>query len=334
MTSFSSAAALVLLLTIPATALAQAPPAAPPGEPPVKPIVEPLPDVVASVNGEKISKDDLEAAMTQFQARVRQAIPNDQRDRVVRGVLDQLIAYRLLKQESSTRKVAIPDADIDSRVAELKSQFASEDAFVQALGEQKLTVESLRANIREGMQIDRLVAAEIDSKIAVTAQQVDAFYAANPKEFTHGERVRASHILIRVAPDADPAAKEQARAKMTDVLKQARAGGDFVALAKQYSEDPGSGPNGGDLGFFERGQMVPTFDAAAFALMPKEISEIVETPFGLHIILVAEKQAAGTIPLTAVRSQIEEFLQGRSREEQAQVFIASLRAKGKVEIFI
>lgn len=326
-------AALVSLLILPAFAAAQAPAPAPP-DPAVKPIVEPLPDVVARVNGEAISKGDLEEAMTQLQARAGQPIPADQRDKIVRGILDQLIAFRLLRQESASRKVAVPEADLEARITEIKSQFKSEEAFTQVLAEQKLTADGLRANLREGMQIDQMIDAEVNARAAVTPEQVEAFYTGNPGEFQRTERIHARHILIRVAPDADAAAKEQARTKIADLLTQARAGGDFTALAKQHSEDPGSGPGGGDLGFFERGQMVGPFDEAAFALMPGQTSEIVETQFGFHIIRLEERQAAGAVPLSEVSPQIEQFLQGRNREEQAQAFIDALRAKGKIEILI
>ena len=325
--------ALLSLLILPLSAAAQTPVPAP-AAPAVKPIVEPLPDVVARVNGEAISKGDLEEAMTQLQARVGQPIPADQRDKIVRSILDQLISFRLLRQESTTRKVAVPDADLEARITEIKSQFKSEEAFAQVLAEQKMTAEGLRANLLEGMQIDQMVDAEVTARGAVTPQQVEAFYAGNPGEFQRAERIHARHILIRVAPDADAAAKEQARMTIAGLLTQARAGGDFTALAKQHSEDPGSGPTGGDLGFFERGQMVGPFDAAAFALMPGQTSEIVETQFGFHIIRLEAKQDAGAVPLSEVRPQIEQFLQGRNREEQAQAFIDGLKAKGTIEIFI
>jgi peptidyl-prolyl cis-trans isomerase C len=337
--SFVAPAALIALLLSPAAAAAQGQPPAAPASPAapaetIKPIVEPLPDVVARVNGETISRDDLESAMVELQQRAGQQVPPDQRDKVVRAVLDQLIAYRLLKQESAARKIEVAQTEVDARIDELKSQFKSEEVFIQVLGEQKVTLDELRTNIREGMQIDRMVDTEINTRATVTPEQVEAFYTANPTEFQRGERIRASHILVRVAPDADAPAKEQARTKIDDLLKQARGGADFAALAKQHSDDPGSGPTGGDLGYFERGQMVGPFEDAAFALTPGQTSEVIETQFGFHIIKLDDRQAAGPVPLSDVRPQIEEFLQGRNRETQAQAFIESLRAKGKVEVFI
>jgi peptidyl-prolyl cis-trans isomerase C len=312
----------------PAAAGAQAP------EPPAAPVPAQLPDVVARVNGEAIAKTDLESAVTQLEARAGRSVPADQRDRVLRGVLDQLIAYRLLLQESATRKVSVADADVDSRVGEIRSQYPSEEAFAEALSQRHLTVDQLRVDLRQGLQIDRMLTAELAGKTAVTPEQVEQFYAGNTSEFQQGERVRASHILIAVPPGAGAPARDEARLKAAQILTDLKSGKDFAELAKQHSQDPGSAPNGGDLGYFERGQMVGPFEEAAFTLPPSQLSEIVESQFGFHIIKVADKQAARTIPLAEVRPQVEAFLEERNRSEQTDAFIAALRAKGKVEILI
>jgi parvulin-like peptidyl-prolyl isomerase len=118
------------------------------------------------------------------------------------------------------------------------------------------------------------------------------------------------------------------------VLKDAKGGKDFAALAKEHSQDPGSAVNGGDLGFFQQGQMVGPFNDAAFSLAPGTISELVETNFGYHIIKVAEKQPGRVVPLEEVRAEVEQYLQNMNREQQTDAFVESLKAKGKVEIFI
>ena len=142
-----------------------------------------------------------------------------------------------------------------------------------------------------------------------TPEQVQKFYDENVQDrFTAVEEVRARHILVRVEPGADDAAKQKARTEAEGLLKQVRAGGDFEALAKKHSKDPGSAVKGGDLGFFPRGRMVPAFDAAVFALKPGEVSELVETPFGFHIIKLEEHRAGGPRPFDTVREQIEREL--------------------------
>lgn len=299
----------------------------------VAPVPAQLPEVVARVNGEAISGAELEAAVSQLVAQAGRPLPPEQRDNVFRGVLDDLIGLRLLKIESAARKIVVPEAEIDARIDGLKSQFPSEAAFTQMLTARGMTLATLRAEARDSMVVDTLLRSQI-KEVPITPEQVTAFYNENPNEFQQSERVRASHILIGVPEGADPAAKQAALAQALEVLSQVKGGGDFAALAKQFSTDPGSAPGGGDLGYFERGQMVGPFEQAAFGLAPSQTSEIVESPFGYHIIRVTDKQAARTVPIGEVRAQIQEFLQGQSAQQQAQAFVQSLRAKGKVEILI
>jgi len=316
----------------PAVARQSAPQTLAPAEAAAKPVPAELPEVVARVNGEAINKADLQSAVTQLESRAGRTVPPDQRDRVLRGVLDQLIAYRLLKQESVTRNIAVSDGDVDARAAEIRKQFPSDQVFQQTLEQQHMTEAEFRDDVRQGLRITGLIDAELSARAAVTPEQINQFYTSN--SFQQGERVRASHILIAVPENADAAAKEAARAKATEILNQVKAGADFAELAKQHSQDPGSGPRGGDLDYFERGQMVGPFEEAAFALAAGQTSELVETRFGYHIIKIVDKQAARTIPLEEVRGRIEEYLRDQNREKQTQVFIDALRTKAQIEIFI
>jgi peptidyl-prolyl cis-trans isomerase C len=326
---------LILLLlaacsrNTPAAAETQTPAA----EAAVKPVPATLPDVIAQVNGEAISKADFDLAVQEIEARAGGPVPADQRDRILRGVLDELVAYRLLVQESRTRNTAVPAAEIDARIAQIRQQFPTQEAFTQALQTRGMTEQKLRADIQEDMVVAKLIEGQLGPISAVTPAQLNDFYSKNPEQFQQAERVRASHILLQFPPNADAAAKEQVRARAADILKQVKAGQDFAALAKQHSQD-GSAAQGGDLGFFERGAMVPPFENAAFALQPNQTSELVESQFGFHIIKVTEKQAQRTIPLEEVRPQLEQFLQQRTRQEQTQAFVDQLKAKGKIEIFI
>jgi peptidyl-prolyl cis-trans isomerase C len=192
----------------------------------------------------------------------------------------------------------------------------------------------MRTDIRQDMTVQKLIDTAIADKVAVKPEQLTDFYTKNPDQFKQPERVRASHILIMVPKGADPAAKNAARSKAADILKDVKAGKDFAALAKQHSQDPGSAQNGGDLGFFQPGQMVGPFNDAAFSLAPGSISDLVETEFGFHIIKVAEKQAARTVPLDEVRPQLEQYLQRQNREKETDAFVSGLKAKGKIEILI
>jgi peptidyl-prolyl cis-trans isomerase C len=311
-----------------APAAAQAAPAAP------KPIPAQIPDVLAHVNGEDVTKADLDRAVQALEARAGGPIPPEQRDQVLRGVLDQLIGYKVLIQETRARNLTVPDADVDARIGQIQKQFPSEAEFTQMLAQRKLTLEQVKSDARQDMAIAKLIEGEIAAKVAVKPEQVTDFYAKNPDQFKQGESVRASHILITVPKGADAATKAQAKAKAEQVLKDVKGGGDFAALAKQHSADPGSAANGGDLGFFQQGQMVGPFNDAAFSLAPGAISDLVETDFGFHIIKVVEKKEGRTIPLEEVRPQVEQYLERVNRQQETESFVNGLKAKGKIEVLI
>ena len=237
-------------------------------------------------------------------------------------------------QEAKARKGVVADAAVAARIAEVKKQFPSADLFMQTLIDRKMTIDQIKSDARRDMSIARLIEAEIAPRVAVKPTQVEDFYKSNPDKFLQPDRVRASHILIATAENADAATKAQAKAKAEQILKDLKAGKDFAALARQHSQDPGSAVNGGDLGFFQQGQMVGPFNDAAFSLKPGATSDLVETQFGYHIIRVAEKQPARTVPLEEVRPRIEEFLQHQNRESETESFVKALRAKSKVEILV
>jgi peptidyl-prolyl cis-trans isomerase C len=311
------------------------PAAAPAATPePPKPVPAELPNVLARVNGDDITKADFERALKFIEQRAGAPVPPERRNEIYRGLLDQLVRQQLLKQEVAARKVTVADADVDKRMAEIRGQFPSEDVFKQMLATQQMSADKFRADQREDLAITKMVTEALKDKVAVTPDQVNEFYKNNPDRFKQGERVRASHILVAVPQNADAAAKAKARAKAEGLLKKVKAGEDFAALAKQNSEDPGSAIQGGDLGYFQPGQMVGPFNDVAFKLAPGAVSDLVETQFGFHIIKVVDKQVARTVPLDDVRAQLTQFLENQNRQRETAAFVDGLRAKGKIEILI
>jgi peptidyl-prolyl cis-trans isomerase C len=286
------------------------------------------------VNGEAIGKDEFERALKNLEARAGQPVPAEKRAEVYRGLLDQMIAYKLLLQESKTLKVSVPDSDIDGRIKQIQGQFPNEQAFTKALSDQHVTVQQLKDDQRQQMIVARVIDTEVNSKVAVTPKDVDDFYAKNPDKFKEPEAVHAAHILIRTPQGADAAAKAKAKAEAEATLKQVQGGGDFAKLAREKSQDPGSAPNGGDLNFFAKGQMVPQFEEAAFKLKPGEVSPVVESPFGFHIIKMLERRPARTVPLEEARPQVTEFLKQQQASQKTVAFIDQLKAKSKIEIYI
>jgi peptidyl-prolyl cis-trans isomerase C len=307
-----------------------------PGAPaePIKPIPEKLPEVIARVNGEAVSRKEIEDYVHNVEGRAGGPVPAEQRDRVYRGIIDQIVGYKLLVQEAKARKIVVPDNEVNAKIDEVKKQFPSEDLFMQTLIDRKLTLDQMKADARRDIAIARMIDAEIATRIALKPTQVEDFYKNNQDQFKQPERVRASHILITFPEGADDAAKAQAKTKAQQVLKDVKAGKDFATLARQHSQDPGSAQNGGDLGFFQQGQMVGPFNDVAFSLKPGATSDLVETQFGYHIIRVAEKQPGRTVPLEEVRPKVEQYLENLNKETATDAFVKSLRAKGKVEILI
>jgi peptidyl-prolyl cis-trans isomerase C len=300
--------------------------------PEAAPVPAELPAIVARVNGEEIRKADFEKALRNLERRAGSPVPASERDRIYRQVLEELIAYRVLLQESRSRKVDVPDADVEARLGSVRQQFPTEEAFTTMLSQQSLTLDQARAEMRDELRVAKLLEAEIAPKISVQPNDVTNFYKQNPTEFEQPELVRASHILISAPANADAAARTSARQKAAGVLKRAKGGEDFAALAREFSQDPGSAANGGELGLFTQGDMVGPFNDAAFTLPVGAISDLVETEFGFHIIKVLEKQAARAVPLDEARPAIERHLQDRNRLQHTQEFVQGLVKKGSINI--
>jgi peptidyl-prolyl cis-trans isomerase C len=309
-------------------------PAAPGTAPRVKPVPAQHPEIVARVNGEDIKRDELDMAIQTLQARAGTPVPPEQRDAVYRQVLDRIIGYHLLVQEAHNRKATAAPWQVDAQVDQIKKQFPNETAFNEMLKSRGVTLERLRQETADTLAVNSMLEQEVEPKVQVKDADIKTFYGENKARFRQEDAVHASHILIRVDPNADASTKAKARAEIDGVLKQIRRGADFAALAKKHSQDPGSAANGGDLGFFTRGQMVPTFEAAAFALKPGQTSNIVETQFGYHIIKVTEAKPGRDLGFDEVKDQISEYLRQQRRDQEGQAFVDRLKAKAKIDIRI
>ncbi|HVH57723.1 MAG TPA: peptidylprolyl isomerase [Vicinamibacterales bacterium] len=295
---------------------------------PAKPVPETIPPVVARVNGQDVPKSDFDRLLKQMEMQAGQPVPQGRRDEVFRAVLDQLLTYTALVHEAKSRKVEVTPAEAkqvsDAKIAELRKQIPDPKAFNKALAERNMTLDRLRADIRNDIAINKLIQAEVASTPAVTDTEVREFYDKNPNEFTG---LRASHILIRPA-GFDEDSKKKARAQAEDLMKQARAGADFADLARKHSAD-GSAQQGGDLGFFTKGSMVPAFSDAAFALKPGEVSDVVETQFGFHVIMSVERK---DVPFDDASTKIREFLTAKHRDERQKAFVADVKSRSKIEV--
>ena len=307
-----------------------------PGQPPTtppKPVPAQLPAVVARVNGEEVKKEEFERMLKTMESQAGQPIPAERRDEIVRGALDQMITYVLLSQESKTRGIKIDEAEIEAKMGQLKAQFPNEEAFQKAIKDRGMTPESLRKDARVDLSVNKLMETEVATVAGPSDTEARDFYTKNPTEFQVKETVRASHILIKVEEKADEAAKKKARAEIDGILKKLKAGGDFAKLAQEHSQD-GSAVQGGDLGPFGRGDMVPEFDKVAFELKPGQMSEVVKTQFGYHIIKVAEHKPGRAVPFEEAQDKIKQFLGQQKKKEHATAFIEGLKKKSKIEVLI
>ncbi|MFP4453523.1 MAG: peptidylprolyl isomerase [Desulfobacterales bacterium] len=286
-------------------------------------------DYVAVVNGVKIPAEELERKVDLIRARYGGSgakIGDQQLSYIRQVILDNLIEQQLLYQASKDEGIKIDAAAVDEEMDKIKSQFESEDEFQNQISGMNYTVDLLEKEIERNLAIRELIDEKFASELSVSDSEVEAFYNENQDEFEVPERVRARHILIK----SDDENKDEAREKIKEVQGKLEDGEDFSELAGQYSDDP-SGESGGDLGFFSRGQMVKNFEEAAFELEPGEVSDIVETRFGYHLIKLEERKDKGVKPLEEVRGDIRENLEQEKVMQKLEPYMESLKKKYPVE---
>ena len=288
----------------------------------------------ARVNGVDISNEKVERNFEEYQRDKEiniAAIRYPNRVTMMRQeVLESLIAQELIWQAAQEHDVIASDDMVDDAMQEAGAQFASQQDFIGRLAAEGYTVASYREHLRQMLSAQHYLAS-IAADIDVSDAECQEFYIANPDKFELPEGMRASHILLRLPATADAAAREQVSQKAAGLLARLEAGEGFAALAIEASEDT-SAAQGGDLGYFSRGKMVKPFEDAAFALQPGEISGIVESPFGLHIIKVEDHQSAQTVPEAVARERIKAHLTEQKRQQLAADEIASLRASASIEV--
>jgi len=289
----------------------------------------------AVVNGERIPMSDLDR---QMQAAMRSNPELRSRENLAalrekrKEVLEFLINRELIVQEGKEAGLEPQDTEVDAELTKIKQRFPSQSAFEQALKQRGLTEKELRRAVRRELTVQKVVEVKIKPTAEpVTDEDVADFYEENKEGFAESEKVRARHILIKVSPDVSDQEKADAESKIQVVLKEARDGADFAELAKKNSECP-SASQGGDLGYFTRGQMVKPFEEAAFALEPGQISEIVETQFGYHIILVQDKKPRRQLELEEVSEQIRKALYDEEIEIALEKWLEPIREKATIDI--
>ena len=290
---------------------------------------------VAIVNGTTIDKNEYERELARYKEQMKARgvkVDDSNMPQLKKEILDNIIGMILMYQASKENGITIEQTSVDDQLGQLKSQYPDEAKFKEALAELNITEDVIKEQINRGMAIQKFIKQNFVEKTVISDDEIKAFYDNNPDKFKKPESVRASHILIRVEPNADESVKKAAKEKIEAAQARLKAGEDFAALAKEVSQCP-SKEKGGDLGFFSKGQMVKPFEEAAFSLETGVVSDIVETQFGYHLIKVTEKQKAGLFTLDEVKEDLKHYLTEAKIQKDISDYVNTLRDKAKIEIF-
>jgi peptidyl-prolyl cis-trans isomerase C len=296
------------------------------------PVPRELPALVARVNDETIERWEVEAAVREITLANLHPLPQAERDELMRAVLDRIIDHHLASQLAKARGVAATEAELDADLREMRSEQASDRAFADRLATAGISADQLRHQRRLSLDMAKLVRAAAGAGISDAA--ISAYYRDNRDRFLLPEAVTASHILIRVDPDASADQRAAARRRAAAIRDQVLGGADFGRTARDVSEDSGTALAGGLVGTFPRGQMDPAFEAAAFSVKPGEISDLVETPYGFHIIRVDEHMTGRMQTVDEVRADIRALLADRAEQEGLSKAIEDARRTANIEIYI
>ena len=293
--------------------------------------------VIAKGKGMEVTRGQLddEAVRIKGQAAARnQSIPPEQMAMMERQILEQLIQVQLLKAQATEADKAAGKAMAEKRFEDAKTKLGSDEALNRQLKLMGATREEVMAKWTESAIAEAVLKRQL--KVNVTDADAKKFYDDNPARFEEPEMVRASHILLvttdpKTNAELTDEQKAAKRKQMEGLLKRARAGEDFAKLAKDYSEDPGSKDKGGEYKF-PRNQMLPEFEAAAFSLNTNQVSDIVTTRFGYHIIKLSEKIPARKVEYAKAANDIKEGLTQQALQKQFPDYVAKLKAEANVEI--
>ena len=238
--------------------------------------------------------------------------------------LEQAIGARLLLDQAHRVELPVTAADVDAEVAKVVAQVGGEENFRKALAEQKVSEEDFRRELEKGARVNLLVNQACASVPEPTEDEVTAFYEAHQAEYVEPPQVLCQHILVKGTDDA-------ALDKIKAIRERIVSGkADFAEEAKKNSDCP-SGAEGGSLGWFGRGMMVPEFDQAAFSMKKGEVSGVVTTQFGYHIIYKADEKGGAKQTLVDVHDQIKDLLRHEARGRAMDEYVADLRSKARVE---
>jgi len=291
---------------------------------------------VAEVNGVAISKKDFDKQMQHVQARLAQRgklLKGAELETMKKNIVDTLIDRELLYQASRKDGIKVSKKAIDEKIDGLKKRFGKAEDFSKILNKADITEAQLRVQLKQQMAVQKLVEKKISKGISISDKEARAFYDSKQEFFKQPEQVRASHILVKVDAKAKEKDVKAARKKIEGIQERLKKGEDFAKLAKETSQCPSSA-KGGDLGFFKRGQMVKPFEDAVFSMKTGQVSDIIRTRFGFHIIKATGKKPATTVAFAKVKDKIKGYLKQKKIQEGVKKLVVSLKKEAKIEKFL
>ncbi|WNG43479.1 peptidylprolyl isomerase [Archangium minus] len=260
----------------------------------------------------------------------------EERTRLIKTALDALIGEKLMEEQIRELGLGVTDSEVEAAVADVKRQnnVADDAQFEQLLSGEGFTIATYKQFLRNQMSRMKLVQLKVTPKVKVSEEDLKAAYTQYSKLESGDAEVHARHILVQVDAKATPEQVEAARKKALALAEEARQPGvNFAELAKKKSEGP-SASDGGDLGFFRRGVMVPAFEKVAFTLKEGEVSEPVRTQFGWHVLKVEARRAVDVAPFDQVKNELESRLKMQKTEKYVEQYVQELRQKASVDVKI
>lgn len=287
----------------------------------------------AVVNGEEISQQEFEQLLDYFRYQYMQQgmqIQGPQLEQLKAMVLESLIDNELMYQIAKDNGYGPSDEELDAEMKKTKGRFADENAYQQALDQQGLSEEELKQELAKQMTKTEFEEDKFGDQTTVDSSEIKTFYNDNPEQFEQPEQVRASHILIQVPEEATEEDKANAKDKLKAAQKRVEDGEEFSEVAREVSEGPSS-EKGGDLDYFGRGQMVPEFEEVAFNMEVGQVSDIVETSFGYHLIKLTDHKDAATVPFEEVKGDIKTHLERVKLQEAKKAFLEEKKQNADIK---
>lgn len=295
--------------------------------------------VAAAVGCEPILQSEvLEEAGAELQSLrdsgLSQTELEQQANTLLRNALDRLIEYKLVYREAKGRKIEIPEKQIERRIAAIRCQYPSQEAFLKTLADSGRTVETLRDEVRKqttALLFMREKRRQFEQETVVTEDDLRQYYEEHPEQFHHGPRLKARRIFI--AAGRDPENRQEGRKRAEAILERIRDGADFAQTAREESDGPEADEDG-LMGWIQEDTLVPALQDALLALQPGQLSDLVETEFGFHILRLEEKQEAGTITLEQDRSDIETLVRKQKANDRYRRWVDTLRQRADIRVFM